>query len=134
RLLEHPAAQIVVERRHLTQFRKGKARQEGIGKMSAKHEGQRKIRCPSTALPLSRANLGYVSSPFRLPVPPSATSTSNSVFLPFPTNGCQATTLCLPGGTSLISNVPSSFTTAKWGFETGRKNDCMNSCWSHCRR
>jgi hypothetical protein len=48
-LFEHPAAQIVVERRHLTQFRKGKARQEGIEKMSIKHEGQRRIRCPSTA-------------------------------------------------------------------------------------
>jgi hypothetical protein len=57
RLFEHPAAQIVVERRHLTQFRKGKARLEGIEKMSIKHEGQRKIRCPSTAAAVVAAEL-----------------------------------------------------------------------------
>ena len=63
--------------------------------------------------PQKKPDVAYLSSAFRLAVPPSATSTSNSVFLPLPTNGCQATTLCLPGGTSLISKDPSSFTTAK---------------------
>src|SRR3990172_2959165 len=55
--------------------------------------------------------LAYLISALRLAVPPSATSTSNSILLPFAANGCQATTLCLPAGTSLSSNEPSSLTT-----------------------
>ena len=50
----------------------------------------------------------FLISNFACAVPPSATSTSASTL---PANGCQATSLCLPAGTSLISNEPSSFTT-----------------------
>src|SRR5215212_7608422 len=71
------------------------------------------LRCPFGQNSLRQQVDRYLRSAFRLAAPPSGTSTSNSTFLPFPTNGCQATTLCLPAGTSLISKVPSSFTTAK---------------------
>ena len=57
-------------------------------------------------------NRSYLISAFKLAVPPSATSTSNSFSLPLPTKGCHTTTLCFPAGTPGISNEPSSFTTA----------------------
>src|SRR5215217_5263426 len=78
-----------------------------------KQKGSGFLRCPFGRNSLRQQVDRYLRSAFRLAAPPSGTSTSNSTFLPFPTNGCQATTLCLPAGTSLISNVPSSFTTAK---------------------
>jgi hypothetical protein len=51
----------------------------------------------------------FLTSSFTWAAPPSGMSISCSTF---PANGCQATSLCLPAGISLISNVPSSFTTA----------------------
>src|SRR6185295_5237458 len=100
-----------------------------------KQKGQRITPLPFLyGLPRQSETSAYLISALRLAVPPSATSTSNSTFFPLAANGCQATTLCLPAGTSLISKEPSSFTTAKCGLETGRKKPCMNSCWSHCKR
>ena len=51
----------------------------------------------------------FLTSAFTSALPPSGTSTSISTW---PALGCQARILCFPAGTSLISNVPSSFTTA----------------------
>src|SRR5213593_4248123 len=56
--------------------------------------------------------VAYLNSNLADAEAPSFTSISCSIGLPLFSAGCQATNLYLPAGTSLISNFPSSPTTA----------------------